>query len=77
MKELYFKAEPTYGGRYTVPVLWDKKKETVCNNESAEIIRMFNTEFNKFCATPEQKALDLYPTELRQKIDDHNSWIYE
>jgi putative glutathione S-transferase len=77
MKELYFKADPAYTGRYTVPVLWDKKKETICNNESSEIIRMFNTEFNEFCKTPEQQALDLYPAELRQEIDGYNSWIYD
>jgi len=44
MRELYERAEPGYTGKYTVPCLWDKKKETVVNNESSEIIRMFYTE---------------------------------
>ena len=65
-----------YTGRVTVPVLWDKQKHTVVNNESAEIIRMLNTEFNEFCATPQQKALDLYPEALRGKIEELNEWIY-
>jgi putative glutathione S-transferase len=47
IKELYFKAEPKYEGRFTVPALWDTKKETfVLKNESLEIIRIFNTAFN-------------------------------
>lgn len=53
-------------GKYTVPVLWDKVEKTIVNNESAEIIRMFNYDFNKFAENPE---LDLYPEELRQSID--------
>ncbi|WAR08497.1 YQJG-like protein [Mya arenaria] len=65
-----------YTGAFTVPILWDKKKGTIVNNESSEIIRMFNTEFNAFCKTDEQRNLDLYPQELRTKIDEVNSWIY-
>lgn len=53
-------------GKYTVPVLWDKVEKTIVNNESAEILRMFNYEFNKFAKNPD---LDLYPEELRQSID--------
>eukprot|EP00118_Oscarella_pearsei_P025284 m.307915 g.307915 ORF g.307915 m.307915 type:complete len:344 (+) comp43019_c0_seq1:194-1225(+) len=77
LKELYQKASPDYDGRFTVPVLWDRKKETICNNESSEIIRMFNTEFNAFSATDHQRQLDLYPTDLRAKIDETNGWIYD
>ena len=62
--------------RVTVPVLWDKKKKTIVNNESSEIIRMLNTEFNEFCKTQAQKQLDLYPGSLRKDIDDVNEWIY-
>ena len=65
-----------YEGRYTVPVLWDKTNKTIVSNESSGIIRMLNSEFNAFCATPEQAAIDLYPEHLRSKIDELNSWIY-
>ena len=65
-----------YDGRVTVPVLYDKQTKSIVNNESSEIIRMLNTEFNEFCATPEQKALDLYPPSMRKEIDAVNEWIY-
>ncbi|GLB42169.1 putative glutathione S-transferase [Lyophyllum shimeji] len=75
VKDLYFKADPNYGGRFTVPVLWDKKNHTIVNNESSEIIRMFNTAFNDMI--PAEKArVDLYPEELRAQIDEVNDWIY-
>ena len=76
LRELYFKADPNYDGRVSVPVLFDKQKETIVNNESAEIIRMLNSEFNDFSATPKAKVIDLYPAELRQQIDELNEWIY-
>ena len=76
LREVYFRAEKDYKGRFTVPVLWDKKTTTIVNNESSEIIRMLNSEFNDFCKTPEQRALDLYPTHLREEIDSLNEWIY-
>ncbi|ODV82181.1 uncharacterized protein CANTADRAFT_4208 [Suhomyces tanzawaensis NRRL Y-17324] len=76
LRELYFKVDPNYSGRFTVPLLWDKKLETIVSNESAEILRMFNTEFNSLL--PEKYAqVDLYPKDLQGKIDDINSWIYE
>ncbi|KAG8940317.1 S-glutathionyl-(chloro)hydroquinone reductase [Tulasnella sp. 424] len=75
LRELYFKADPSYEGRFTVPVLWDKKTETIVNNESSEIIRIFNSAFNEFL--PEDKAsLDLYPEELRPDIDGVNEWVF-
>ena len=77
LRDIYFKADKDYEGRFTVPVLWDKKTETIVNNESSEIIRMLNTEFNEFCATDEQRALDLYPAALRGEIDQLNEWIYK
>ncbi|XP_011407287.2 PREDICTED: glutathione S-transferase omega-like 2 [Amphimedon queenslandica] len=76
IREVYFKVDPDYTGRFTVPVLYDKVNGTIVNNESSEIIRMLNTEFNEFCATPEAKALDLYPTDLRDTINKLNEWIY-
>jgi glutathionyl-hydroquinone reductase len=56
-----------------VPILWDKKRGTIVNNESSEIIRCFNSEFNAFAKNPD---LDLYPEPLREAIDDVNKWIY-
>jgi putative glutathione S-transferase len=80
LSELYKKAEPEYEGRYLVPTLWDKKKETIVNNESSEIIRMFYTEFDTFI--PERLrektkgTASLYPEHLRAEIDAQNEWVY-
>src|SRR5690348_12670959 len=76
LSELYKKADPSYSGRITVPVLWDKKFETIVNNESVDIIRMFNSAFNALL--PKEKAMiDLYPEEHRKGIDELNEWIYD
>ncbi|KAH8113792.1 glutathione S-transferase [Phellopilus nigrolimitatus] len=78
VKDLYFKADPNYDGRFTVPVLWDKKHQTIVNNESSEIIRIFNSAFNGL-VPPEkaaQAAVDLYPEPLRAEIDSINDWVY-
>jgi putative glutathione S-transferase len=61
--------------KYSVPVLWDKKTRQIVNNESSEIVRMFNTEFNAWATGP-LAHLDLYPPELREHIDAANDWIY-
>lgn len=75
LRELYFRVDPDYSGRFTVPVLWDKQTNTIVNNESSEIIRMLNTEFNHLL--PDEFAkLDLYPENLRAEIDDQNDWVY-
>jgi len=76
LRELYFKVNPEYTGRFTVPVLWDKKAETIVNNESSEIIRMLNTAFNDQLPA-EEAALDLYPEALRAEIDSVNEWVYD
>jgi glutathionyl-hydroquinone reductase len=76
VKDLYLRADPNYSGRFTVPVLWDKKEHTIVNNESSEIIRMFNTEFNAIVPASNAK-LDLYPAHLRKKIDEVNEWVYD
>nr|XP_002739449.1 PREDICTED: glutathione S-transferase omega-like 2-like [Saccoglossus kowalevskii] len=76
LKEIYKKADADYEGNITVPVLWDKKTSTIVNNESAEILRMLNTEFNEFCATDKQKKIDFYPKDLQGKIDELNDWIF-
>ncbi|KAK7108247.1 hypothetical protein V1264_016018 [Littorina saxatilis] len=76
LKEVYLKANPEYSGSITVPCLWDKQKQTVVNNESSEIIRMFNSEFNTLGKTDEQRKLNLYPEDLKEKIDAVNEWVY-
>lgn len=70
--EIYRKAQPDYSGRVTVPVLWDKQKETIVNNESAEIIRMLNSAFDDIGAVEG----DYYPPSLRKEIDQLNELIY-
>lgn len=76
LRELYFKAQEDYDGRFTVPVLWDKKSETIVNNESSEILRMLNSEFNSIVDS-KYADVDLYPEALRGEIDELNSWIYD
>lgn len=70
MKEIYKMSHPNYTGKISVPVLFDKQTKKIVNNSSAAILRMFATQFNEFCATKEQAALDLYPEEKRKEIDD-------
>lgn len=74
LKEYYLKSNPEYDGKITVPVLYDKKTGTIVNNESSEILRMLNSEFNDFAKYPE---IDLYPEEHRKEIDEINEWIYD
>ncbi len=73
LHQVYTTADPEYSGRVTVPVLWDKKNQTIVNNESSEIIRMFNSEFNHI--TGERN--NFYPEGLRDRIDSLNTFIYE
>ncbi|MFM9859841.1 glutathione S-transferase family protein [Pseudoxanthobacter sp. M-2] len=70
--EVYVKAQPGYTGRVTVPVLWDRERGTIVNNESSEIIRMFNTAFDGLGAKPG----DYYPEALRPEIDEINARVY-
>jgi putative glutathione S-transferase len=72
LHQVYTAAQPTYTGKVTVPVLWDKAQGTIVNNESAEIIRMFNQAFDGIGA----KAGDFYPAGLRAEIDNLNARIY-
>ncbi|MCA1367764.1 glutathione S-transferase family protein [Bradyrhizobium sp. BRP14] len=71
--EIYVRADPIYSGRVTVPVLWDKQKNTIVSNESAEIIRMFNSAFDYLTGSTE----DFCPKELRAEIDALNARIYD
>jgi putative glutathione S-transferase len=72
LHELYTLADPEYTGRVTVPVLWDRERDTIVNNESSEIIRMLNSEFDAFG----DPAVDLYPEPLREEIDALNDYVY-
>ncbi|WP_404402692.1 glutathione S-transferase family protein [Pelagibacterium halotolerans] len=71
--QVYTKAMPNYSGRVTVPALWDKKTSTIVSNESAEIIRMFNSAFNGLTGN----TLDFYPEAKREEIDRINARIYD
>ena len=70
--QIYLKADSNYSGRVTVPVLWDKKNQTIVSNESSEIIRMFNYSFNELTGN----NLDFYPEKFQEKIDEINDFTY-
>lgn len=71
--QLYLKADPSYEGRVTVPILWDKKTHTIVNNESIEIIRMLNSAFNELTGNTN----DYYPEPLREEIEAVNARVYD
>ena len=73
LHEVYRKAKPDYTGRVTVPTLWDKQRATIVNNESSEIIRMFNAAFDAYG----DASVDFYPEALRREIDAVNQVVYE
>ena len=72
LHQVYTAAAPDYSGRVTVPVLWDKKGNTIVSNESSEIIRMLNNAFDHLGA----KSGDYYPTKFRPEIDEINKRVY-
>jgi glutathionyl-hydroquinone reductase len=72
LHEIYSKADATYTGRATVPLLWDKHRQTIVNNESADIVRMMNAGFGELG----DDSVDLYPDDLRSEIDALNDQIY-
>lgn len=72
LHEIYTRADPNFTGRATVPVLWDRRLETIVNNESADILRMFNSGFGELA----KAELDLYPDDLATEIDTLNDRIY-
>ena len=76
MHEIYTLAQPDYTGRVTVPVLWDRNTGTIVNNESAEIIRMFNSAFDGLGGGIGAPELDLYPAGLQAEIDEVNERVY-
>ena len=72
LHQIYTRADPAYSGRVTVPVLWDKKEQTIVSNESSEIIRMLNSAFDEWG----DASLDFYPEPLRGEIDAINALVY-
>ncbi|GGE91998.1 glutathione S-transferase family protein [Pseudoalteromonas gelatinilytica] len=72
MHQIYTHNKADYSGRVTVPVLWDKKTQRIVSNESAEIIRMFNSAFNGLTGN----ECDFYPQSLRSEIDEVNEFVY-
>ncbi|NOD78158.1 glutathione S-transferase family protein [Ruegeria sp. HKCCD4332] len=70
--QIYTKADPSYSGRVTVPILWDKQQETIVSNESSEIIRMFNSAFNGITGNTD----DYWPEAMRDEIEEVNARIY-
>lgn len=75
-KALYYHADPNYSARFSVPILWDKKLDTIVSNESSEIIRMLYSEFDDLLPQ-DKKSVDLYPESLRSIIDETNIWTYD
>ncbi|WP_129114778.1 glutathione S-transferase family protein [Halegenticoccus tardaugens] len=73
LRDIYVKADPSFTGRVTVPVLWDRETETIVNNESAEIMRMLDTEFGEVA----ERDVDLYPEGYRDDVDRIIGEIYE
>lgn len=73
LHQLYTMTDPKYTGRVTVPVLWDKERQRIVNNESADILRILNSSFNRWG----NAELDFYPQDLRQEIDLINAFVYE
>ncbi len=71
--EIYTRAQPDFTGKVTVPVLWDKQRQTIVNNESSEIIRMLNSAFNSLTGNED----DYYPEALRPRIDEINKRVYD
>ncbi|WP_288939143.1 glutathione S-transferase family protein [uncultured Roseovarius sp.] len=72
-RDLYTRADPTISGRVTVPILWDRTRETIVSNESSEIIRMFNAAFDSITGNSD----DYWPEDLRDAIDPVNARIYD
>ena len=76
LHDVYFKSDSEYKGKYSVPVLWDRKTNQIVNNESEDIMRMLNTAFNDYLpAESAKRALNFYPSDLQPQIDEINGWM--
>eukprot|EP00516_Mucochytrium_quahogii_P008180 CAMPEP_0203754380 /NCGR_PEP_ID=MMETSP0098-20131031/7981_1 /ASSEMBLY_ACC=CAM_ASM_000208 /TAXON_ID=96639 /ORGANISM=" , Strain NY0313808BC1" /LENGTH=321 /DNA_ID=CAMNT_0050645349 /DNA_START=68 /DNA_END=1030 /DNA_ORIENTATION=- len=75
IREIY-EAEKRQTHKFTVPILYDKKENRIVSNESSEIIRMFNSEFQALIKDPVQRERDFYPEDMREAIDAVNEWVY-
>lgn len=77
LSQLYFKQDPEYSARFTVPVLWDTETQRIVSNESAQIIRIFSSGvFDEF-VDKKFRDVDLVPSDLESDIDKFNSWVYD
>lgn len=76
LRQIYFESDPDYAGRFTVPVLYDKKQKCIVNNESSEILRMFGTAFDD-SLDEKYRSVVLYPSSLASRIDEANEWHYD
>ena len=72
-RDIYTRVDPNFTGRVTVPILWDKQRETIVSNESAEIIRMFNSAFDGITGNSD----DYYPDELHNQVEEVNDRVYD
>lgn len=77
LSELYKKSNPDYNARYTVPVLWDTQTSTIVNNESADILRIFDSDAFDGLRDTSVPVVDLVPSALEKEIDEINTWVYD
>lgn len=75
MHQIYFRDDPAYRGKYSVPLLWDKKTNRIINNESMEMLRWLPYAFNSLIENEGIRSIDFYPKELRSKIDEVTPWL--
>lgn len=77
LSQLYYKQDPNYSARFTVPVLWDMETQKIVSNESAQIIRILNSGvFDEF-VDKKFRDVNLVPPELEAAIDEFNGWVYD
>lgn len=77
LSDIYYKSDPDYNARFTVPVLWDNETKTIVSNESAQIIRTLNSGVLDEFAGDEATKIDLVPKQLESQIDEFNGWVYD
>jgi putative glutathione S-transferase len=75
MHQLYFRDDPSYKGKYSVPLLWDKKTNRIVNNESLEMLRWLPHAFDSLIEEEKIRSIDFYPSNLRDKIDEVTPWL--